>query len=128
MVGRSQHSTSGRQQLTLADAPAALLSNGNVLFAASPNYNAFVRPTHFFEVSTNNSISQVAEPTDAGNFTSFQWNFLLLVEKTGHLLVYAADANRTTEPVSICLSRREDVWRRCRPFYNLQFRLASATA
>jgi hypothetical protein len=118
----------GGNNYTLADAPAALLSNGNVLFAASPNYNAFVRPTHFFEVSTNNSISQVAEPTDAGNFTSFQWNFLLLVEKTGHLLVYAADANRTTEPVSICLSRREDVWRRCRPFYNLQFRLASATA
>jgi hypothetical protein len=39
-----------------------------------------------------------------------------------------SDANRTTEPVSICLSRREDVWRRCRPFYNLQFRLTSATA
>ncbi|MGH8323688.1 MAG: hypothetical protein ACRETD_07805, partial [Steroidobacteraceae bacterium] len=47
---------------TLADAPAALLPNGNVLFAASPNYNAFVFPTHFFEVSTANSIAQVADP------------------------------------------------------------------
>jgi hypothetical protein len=30
----------GGNNYTLADAPAALLSNGNVLFAASPNYNA----------------------------------------------------------------------------------------
>jgi hypothetical protein len=40
-------------------------------------------------VSTNNSISQVAEPTDAGNFTSFQWNFLVL--PTGQIMALETD-------------------------------------
>ena len=68
----------GGNNYTLADAPAILLPNGSVLFAASPNYTAFVAPTHFFEMSPTNVIAQVAEPTDAGGFNSFQWNFLML--------------------------------------------------
>jgi hypothetical protein len=76
---------------TLADAPATLLPNGNVLFAASPNYTAFVTPTHFFEVSTTNSIAQVAEPTDASSFNSFQWNFLVL--PTGQIMALETDGS-----------------------------------
>jgi hypothetical protein len=81
--------TVGGNNYTLADAPATLLPSGNVLFAASPNYNAFVTPTHFFEVSTTNSISQVADPTDAGSFTSFEWNFLVL--PTGQIMALETD-------------------------------------
>ncbi len=66
---------------TLADAPAVQLPNGNVLFAASPKPSVFSPPTHFFEMSpatSGNTITQVAEPTDAAFFTSFQWNFVIL--------------------------------------------------
>ena len=82
----------GTNNYTLADAPATLLPNGNVLFAASPNYNAFVRPTHFFEVNAaTNSIAQVAEPTDASSFNSFQWNFLVL--PTGQIMALETDGS-----------------------------------
>jgi hypothetical protein len=81
----------GGNNYTLADAPAALLPNGNVLFAASPNYNAFVTPTHFFEVVPGNLISQVAEPTDAPSFNSFQWNFLVL--PTGQIMALETDGS-----------------------------------
>ena len=64
---------------TLADAPAALLPSGNILFAASPNYQAFVLPTHFFELNgTDNTIAAVTDPTDAASFASVNWNFLVL--------------------------------------------------
>jgi hypothetical protein len=81
----------GGNNYTLADAPATLLPNGNVLFAASPNYNAFVNPTHFFEVVPGNLISQVAEPTDAPSFNSFQWNFLVL--PTGQIMALETDGS-----------------------------------
>jgi hypothetical protein len=58
------------QNYTLADAPAALLPNGNVLFAASPGI--FCTPTHFFEIEYGtNNIIQVADTTDAAALTSF---------------------------------------------------------
>ncbi len=77
---------------TLADAPATLLPSGNVLFAASPNYQAFVTPTHFFEVNAaTNLIAQVAEPTDASFFNSFQWNFLVL--PTGQIMALETDGS-----------------------------------
>jgi hypothetical protein len=65
---------------TLADAPAALEPNGNILFAASPNYRPFVSPTHFFEFSPapNNTITQVSDNADAPSTPGFEWNFLVL--------------------------------------------------
>jgi len=69
----------GGNNQTLADAPAVTLPSGNVLFAASPNYKAFQPPTNFFELdAATNTISQVAAPTDAASFNSFQWNLLAL--------------------------------------------------
>jgi hypothetical protein len=83
--------TVAQRNYSLADAPAALLPNGNILFAASPNYQGFVTPTHFFEFATNNTISQVSDPTDAGSFTSFQWNFLVL--PTGQIMAVETDGS-----------------------------------
>lgn len=61
----------------LADAPAALLPDGNVLFAASPGYGD--SPTHFFEFSTSNTIAQVADTVDySGSSGSYYYNFLVL--------------------------------------------------
>jgi len=78
---------------TLADAPAALLPSGNVLFAASPSNwpesNSFPTPTHFFEVSLTNSITQVTDNPDGAGLRSFQWNFLLL--PTGQVLATETD-------------------------------------
>ena len=89
-VGPAIPAVSGRNY-SLADAPAALLPNGNVLFAASPNYQGFVTPTHFFEFSTSNSIAQVADTTDNTSFTSFQWNFLVL--PTGQIMAVETDGS-----------------------------------
>jgi hypothetical protein len=76
---------------TLADAPAALLPNGSILFAASPNYQTFVKPTHFFEYSPTNAITQVADPTPtaSSSFNSFQYNFLVL--PTGQIMALQTD-------------------------------------
>jgi hypothetical protein len=61
----------------LADAPAALLPDGNILFAASPGYGK--PPTHFFEFSTTNTIAQVADTVDyAGSSGAYYYNFLVL--------------------------------------------------
>jgi hypothetical protein len=83
--------TVGGYHYSLADAPAALLPNGSVLFAASPNYAGFVTPTHFFEFGTSNTIGQVADPTDYASFTSFQWNFLVL--PTGQIMAVETDGS-----------------------------------
>jgi hypothetical protein len=72
------------QNYTLADAPAALLPSGNVLFAASPGL--FGLPSHFFELDyRTNTISQVEDNSDAAHINSFDWNFLVL--PTGQILV-----------------------------------------
>ena len=83
----------GGNNYTLADAPATLLPNGNVLFAASPNYNFNTfTPSHFFEVSAStNTIAEVADNADAGNFNSFQWNFLDL--PTGQVMALTTDGS-----------------------------------
>ena len=52
--------TIGSRTDDLADAPAALLPNGNILFAASPGFGE--APTHFFEFTSANTITQVADP------------------------------------------------------------------
>ena len=73
---------------SLPDAPAAVLPNGNILFAASPwaGY-AHEPPTHFFEFTTANAINQVADaPYGVSEFEiSGEFNFLVL--PNGQILV-----------------------------------------
>jgi hypothetical protein len=69
--------SSGTTSCTLADAPAALLPNGNILFAASAGYGK--APTHFFEFTASNTIEQVADTVDfASSSSSYFYNFLVL--------------------------------------------------
>ena len=72
----------GAADYNLADAPAALLNNGNILFAASPGL--FSTPVHFFEFSSANAITQVGDTTNAPSLTSYQVNFVVL--PTGQVL------------------------------------------
>ncbi|MGB8843975.1 MAG: hypothetical protein WCC64_23240 [Aliidongia sp.] len=73
----------GTTDCTLADAPAALLPNGNILFAASDG--VFQSPTHFFEFTSANVINQVSDPVNfSRGDASFQYNFLVL--PTGQIL------------------------------------------
>lgn len=68
---------------TLADAPAAVLPNGNILFAASAGYGQ--PTTHFFEFTTANTVSQVADTAYfASSNSAFYYNFLVL--PTGQIL------------------------------------------
>ena len=62
--------------LNLADAPVAVLPNGNILFAASPGFAQ--DSTHFFEFTTSNTINQVADAPYSSYLTSNQFNFLVL--------------------------------------------------
>ncbi len=77
---------------SLADAPAALLPDGNVLFAASSGYgNA---PTHFFEYSSTNSITQVPDTLFWSKQSgAYYYNFLVL--PTGQIL--STDFSKTAE-------------------------------
>ncbi len=75
--------TIANQNYNLADAPAAVLPNGNILFAASPGL--FGTPTHFFEVNiTSNAISQVADTVNAPNDSAYTINLLVL--PTGQIM------------------------------------------
>ncbi|HTZ69924.1 MAG TPA: hypothetical protein VMB71_04660 [Acetobacteraceae bacterium] len=65
----------GATSCDLADAPAALLPNGNILFAASAGYGG--QPTHFFEFGTDNTITQVSDPVDNSEGSgAYYYNFL----------------------------------------------------
>jgi Divergent InlB B-repeat domain len=69
--------SSGMTPCDLADAPASLLPNGNVLFAASSGYGQ--NPTHFFEFTSANAINQVSDPLFfAGTSAAYYYNFLML--------------------------------------------------
>jgi hypothetical protein len=69
----------GTTSCTLADAPAALLPNGNILFAASAGYGNAGPPTHFFEFTGANTINQVADPPfNPSNLGSYNYNLLVL--------------------------------------------------
>jgi hypothetical protein len=72
----------GTSPCTLADAPAALLRTGNILFAASAGYGT--APTHFFEFTRGNSITQVSDPARSDT-PSTQYTFLEL--PSGQILV-----------------------------------------
>jgi hypothetical protein len=67
---------------TLADAPAAVEPSGTVLFAASPSNwaksNSYPQPTHFFELSPTNVITQVGDTIFALMSSSYYYNFLVL--------------------------------------------------
>jgi hypothetical protein len=83
---------------TLADAPGAVEPNGNVLFAAAPSNwttNAsYPSPTHFFELSPTNGITQVADTLFfASTSPSYYYNFLVL--PNGQIL--ATDFSSTAE-------------------------------
>jgi hypothetical protein len=71
----------------LADAPAVMLPNGNILFAASPG--AYKTPTHFFEfgsAANGNTITQAPDPVYFSNsLSSYYYIFLML--PNGQVLV-----------------------------------------
>jgi hypothetical protein len=76
----------------LADAPAALLPNGNILFAASAGYGG--SPTHFFEFTSTNTINQVSDPLfHAATSGAYYYNFLVL--PNGQIL--STDFSKTAE-------------------------------
>ena len=62
----------------LADAPAAVLRNGNILFAASSGFGD--APTHFFEWALqDNTISEVSDPvTQFADRGAYNFNFVVL--------------------------------------------------
>jgi len=67
----------GATPCSLADAPAALEPDGNVLFAASSGYGS--APTHFFEFTPGNTISQVSDTVlHAPTSGAYYYNFLVL--------------------------------------------------
>ena len=80
----------------MADAPAAVLPDGNVLIAVSPNYQAFVPPTHFFELNfSSGTLTQVGDTADASSGGAYVQNFLLLptgqvlgVSQLGNIQIY----------------------------------------
>jgi hypothetical protein len=80
------------QGCTLADAPAAMLPNGNILFAASAGYST--APTHFFEYTAANGINQVSDPLfNASILPAFVYNFVVL--PNGQILM--TDGSNTPE-------------------------------
>ncbi len=82
----------GLTACSLADAPAALLPNGNILFAASAGFGGM--PTHFFEFTTANTIEQVADPVlNADVSGAYYYNFVVL--PSGQIL--ATDSSNAAE-------------------------------
>jgi hypothetical protein len=83
---------SGVRACTLPDAPAAMLPNGNVLFAASAGYGA--SPTHFFEFTSGDAIDQVSDPVyNSEHSGAYYYNFLVL--PNGQILM--TDFSNTAE-------------------------------
>jgi hypothetical protein len=79
----------------LADAPGAMMPNGNILFAASSGYGN--PPTHFFEYTSTDAIEQVADTLEnASTSGAYYYNFLVL--PNGQILV--TDFTNTAEVYS----------------------------
>jgi hypothetical protein len=74
----------GTTSCSLPDSPAALLPNGNILFAASANFGG--KPTHFFEYTTTNTIQQVSDPL-FNSTKSGAYYYNLLVLPNGQILM-----------------------------------------
>jgi hypothetical protein len=82
---------SGAGHFSVADGPASLLPNGNVLVMASPVFptkppGVFNTPSHFYEFDGTN-LTAVADAPNAASFISYQGRFLLL--PTGEVLFTA---------------------------------------
>ncbi len=79
---------SGTGHFAVADGPASLLPNGNVLVMASPVFSTgvFNKPSHFYEFDGTN-LTAVADSPNAASFISYQGRFLLL--PTGEVLLTA---------------------------------------
>jgi hypothetical protein len=73
---------------SVADGPASLLPNGNVIVQASPviNGDPFNTPSHFYEWD-GTSLTQVADSPNAASFISYQGRMILL--PTGEVLLTA---------------------------------------
>ena len=80
----------------VADGPASLLPNGNVLVMASPvrNGSPFNTPSHFYEFDGTN-LTQVADTPNAASFRSYQGRMLLL--PSGEVLFTANDQTATQD-------------------------------
>jgi hypothetical protein len=73
----------GGRQLDVADGPAALLVNGDVIVAASPG--TYEQPSYFLDFSANGqSITLLPGPPNAPNNSSYNYRLLLL--PTGQVL------------------------------------------
>jgi hypothetical protein len=69
--------SNGTLSCSLPDSPAALEPDGAILFAASSGFGGF--PTHFFEFSATNAITQVADTVAHNNNSgAYYYNFLVL--------------------------------------------------
>jgi hypothetical protein len=90
----------GQGQLATADGPAALLPNGNVLFAASPADPIFSPPVHFFVFDGNAlfeqpNIPHSVIPNPSIGIPDAAWNISLMVLPTGQVL--AVDGSNDVE-------------------------------
>ncbi len=81
-------------QLDCADAPAALLPNGNVLIATSPV--VFGQGAVFFEWDGSKFNKLTAAPVDAASTSSYQYNMVVL--PTGEIMVTSQTDIEIYEP------------------------------
>ena len=92
----------GASHFAVADGPASLLPNGNVLVMASPVYptnppGVFNPPSHFFEFDGTN-LTQVADSPNAASFISYQGRMLLLPSGEVLLTAYNQGGNQLLRP------------------------------
>ncbi len=74
----------GPGPIGIADGPGALLSNGNVLVAASTFYT---NPTRFFEFNGTTTLTEVQVPPTGASFPCFGYRFLVL--PSGKVMTFA---------------------------------------
>lgn len=96
---------------SVADGPASLLPNGNVIVQASPvkNGDPFNTPSHFYEWDGTN-LTQVADSPNAASFASYQGRMVLL--PSGQVLLTAYDQDATQDVVLYSNGGSpQDAWR-----------------
>jgi len=92
----------GTSHYAVADGPASLFPNGNVLVMASPVYptnppGVFNPPSHFFEFDGTN-LTQVADSPNAASFISYQGRMLLLPSGEVLLTAYNQGGDQLLRP------------------------------
>jgi hypothetical protein len=104
-LSRSKMPDVGGQYYTMADAPAAILGNGEALLAASPgvwsiNQNLwYPPPTHFF-VFNGAQFSQIGDVGDSAQLSSYEMNFLVL--PSGEILGVETDFRNSEILPAVC--------------------------